>query len=309
MIGILTLTMAIDFIADPGQRQVGVSAGLIAILALAGFFFVQGRASTPLFDLAYAKRRTFWVAAVAGMIVFGSLMGVTYISQQFMQNVLGYSPLKSGATILPAAAAMIVTAPFSAKLISKLGSRITLLIGYAFLACSLLVCLLAWHDHAGIAAVESSIILMGAGVGFAGTPASHSLTSSVPVHKAGMASGTADLQRDLGGSVMQSLLGSILTAGYATSIAQQAAASHQHIPSSVIDEIQRSFAGAQAIAQRYPQHTAQIVAAAKDSFMQGSHWAYAAGLLAIGLGAVVVLVFFPNHANESKDLTAYTAEA
>ena len=54
---------------------------------------------------------------------------------------------------------------------------------------------------------------IGIGVGFAGTPASHSLTGSVPVQRAGMASGTADLQRDLGGAIMQSIFGALLTAG------------------------------------------------------------------------------------------------
>ena len=60
---------------------------------------------------------------------------------------------------------------------------------------------------------------MGIGVGFAGTPASHSLTGSVPVKRAGMASGTADLQRDLGGAIMQSIFGALLTAGYAAAAA------------------------------------------------------------------------------------------
>ena len=61
---------------------------------------------------------------------------------------------------------------------------------------------------------------VGIGVGLAGTPASHSLTGSVPVRRVGMASGTADLQRDLGGAIMQSIFGALLTAGYA-SAAQQ----------------------------------------------------------------------------------------
>ena len=60
---------------------------------------------------------------------------------------------------------------------------------------------------------------IGIGVGLAGTPASHSLTGSVPVHRAGMASGTADLQRDLGGAIMQSIFGALLTAGYAAAAA------------------------------------------------------------------------------------------
>ena len=51
----------------------------------------------------------------------------------------------------------------------------------------------------------------------------HSLTSSVPTRRAGMASGTADLQRDLGGAIMQSILGALLTAGYASVVATSVA--------------------------------------------------------------------------------------
>ena len=68
---------------------------------------------------------------------------------------------------------------------------------------------------------------IGAGVGLAGTPASHSLTGSVPVRRAGMASATADLQRDLGGAIMQSILGALLTAGYAAAFAKLIAGSSE----------------------------------------------------------------------------------
>ena len=308
LLGILSLTLAIDFVADPAERRASIIAGAIAIISLLGFFIAQRRVANPLFDLAYAKRRTFWVAAAAGLIVFGSLMGVTYVSQQFMQNVLGYSPLKAGATIVPAALSMILTAPLSAKLISRYGSRITLLIGYVFLFFALLVSLVSWNANASIWVVELSIVLMGAGVGFAGTPASHSLTGSVPVHRAGMASGTADLQRDLGGSVMQSLLGTILTAGYAVSIANQAAAAKQPVPTNVVAEIQRSFSGAEIIAKQYPTHANQIIEAAKSSFMDGSHWAYAAGLIAIVVGAIVVAIFFPGKTAEQSQFKQYQSE-
>ena len=71
----------------------------------------------------------FWVAACAGIIVFGSLMGAAFVSQQYLQNVLGYSTLEAGAAILPAALVMVVVAPRSAKLIEAHGSRFTLLCG------------------------------------------------------------------------------------------------------------------------------------------------------------------------------------
>lgn len=73
----------------------------------------------------------FWVAAVGGIIVFGSLMGALFIGQQFMQNVLGYSTFSAGFAILPAAVFMVLVAAPSARLVHAYGSRFTLLAGAA----------------------------------------------------------------------------------------------------------------------------------------------------------------------------------
>ena len=88
----------------------------------------------------------FWVAAVAGIIVFGSLMGAMFIGQQFLQNVLGYSTLQSGAAIIPAALAMVVAAPRSAKLVEARGARFTLLSGYVFVFLGFLTMFLLWDE-------------------------------------------------------------------------------------------------------------------------------------------------------------------
>ena len=142
-------------------------------------------------------------------------MGAMFVGQQFLQNVLGYSTLEAGAAILPAAVFMVLVAPRSAKLVEARGARFTLLSGYVFCLLGFLTMLLLWKDGISYWKVGLGYALIGIGVGFAGTPASHSLTGSVPVKRAGMASGTADLQRDLGGAIMQSILGALLTAGYA----------------------------------------------------------------------------------------------
>jgi hypothetical protein len=63
---------------------------------------------SPLYDLDVAGRRIFWVAACAGIIVFGTLMGAMFVGQQFLQNVLGYSTLDAGLAILPAACCMVL---------------------------------------------------------------------------------------------------------------------------------------------------------------------------------------------------------
>ena len=212
------LVLAINFAAVPDERTLAIGLLLLALAATGAFVLRERRAGNPLFDLQIAGRRIFWVATLAGIIVFGSLMAAMFIGQQFLQNVLGYTTLEAGAAILPAIVGMVIVAPRSAKLVESHGARFTLLIGYVFCLLGFLTMLLFWDDGTSYAAVGLGYAFIGTGVGFAGTPASHSLTGSVPVTKAGMASGTADLQRDLGGAIMQSLLGALLTAGYAAAV-------------------------------------------------------------------------------------------
>jgi MFS transporter, DHA2 family, multidrug resistance protein len=304
---VAALILAINFAAVPGAGALALGLAAIAIAATVAFVMRQRAARNPLYDLHIAARRTFWVAACGGIIVFGSLMGALFVGQQFLQNVLGYSALQSGAAILPAAVFMILVAPRSAVLVQARGSRVTLLAGYAACLLSFVVMLLLWRGGVSYWAVGLAYALVGIGVGLAGTPASHSLTGSVPVDRAGMASGTADLQRDLGGAIMQSIMGALLTAGYASAVAAAVAGSpnQQRIASSTESQLQKSFSGAESIAQQYPKHASQITQAAKAAFIQGDQWAYLAGIIAILLGAALIWFLFPTKDREIELLSQY----
>jgi EmrB/QacA subfamily drug resistance transporter len=307
---IAALVLAINLAPVPGKGAVAIGLGIVAIAATAAFVLRQRRARSPLYDLEVAGRRIFWVAACAGIIVFGSLMGAMFVGQQFLQNVLGYSTLDSGLAILPAAALMVVVAPRSAKLVESRGARFTLLVGYAFCVLGFLTMLLLWKDDIAYWKVGLGYALIGIGVGFAGTPASHSLTGSVPVRRAGMASGTADLQRDLGGAIMQSIFGALLTAGYAAAANAAIASSPEsaRVTDNVQAELTKSFSSAADTATQYPRYTDQIVAAAKTSFLQGDEWAYTAGIVAILLGAILVFFLFPRGDDEKRLLERYHDE-
>ena len=76
----------------------------------------------------------FWVAACAGIIVFGSLMAAMFVSQQYLQNVNGYLDARGRSGDPPAALVMVIVAPRSAKLVEARGARFTLLSGYVFLS-------------------------------------------------------------------------------------------------------------------------------------------------------------------------------
>jgi DHA2 family multidrug resistance protein-like MFS transporter len=307
---IAALVLGINLAPVPGKGALAIGLGLIALAAAGSFVIRQRRARSPLYDLDVAGRRIFWVAACAGIIVFGSLMGAMFIGQQFLQNVLDYSTLDSGLAILPAAVLMVIVAPRSAKLVETRGARFTLLVGYVFCVLGFLTMLLLWKEGIAYWKVGLGYALIGIGVGFAGTPASHSLTGSVPVRRAGMASGTADLQRDLGGAIMQSIFGALLTAGYAAAAGAAIASSSEgaKVTENVQGELTKSFSSAADVAQQYPRHSQQIIAAAKSSFLQGDELAYAAGIVAILLGAGLVYFFFPKRDEEQRLLERYNAE-
>ena len=309
---VAAVVVAINFAAVPDKGTLVFGLVVIALATGVAFVLRQRRAPNPLFDLKIAARRTFWVAALAGIIVFGSLMGAMFIGQQYLQNVLDYSTLDAGASILPAVVLMVLVAPRSAKLVEAKGARFTLLAGYVFCFLGFLAMLVLWNDDISYWPVGLAYGLIGVGVGFAGTPASQSLTSSVPVTRAGMASGTADLQRDLGGAIMQSILGALLAAGYASTFADQiselSSSQQAQISDSVQAELQKSFSSAAQTAERYPQYADQIITAAKTSFDQGQNWAYLVGLIAIVGGSALVFFFFPKRDEEKALLASYRAE-
>jgi MFS transporter, DHA2 family, multidrug resistance protein len=306
MIG--SLVVGINFITVPNLHTAAFVLFGVTAVVLVLFWLRQRRAANPLYDLKVAGRRTFWVAGCAGTIVFGSLMAIAFVNQQYLQNVLHYSSLEAGAAILPAVFFMVIVAPRSATLVHKNGSRATLLVGQAVLGLAFVFMLLLWKDGSAYWEVAIPLCLMGIGVGLAGTPSSNSLTGSVPVTRVGMASGTADLQRDLGGALMTSIFGALLTAGYASAMGTAIAQSGQNVTATTQSELELSYSSAVDLAKQYPQYQDQIVSAAKNAFLQGDKWAYTAGLIAVVIGASLVFFLFPKKKQEEEMRAAFHAE-
>ena len=297
--GVLSVVMisatviAITIAPSPGQGTTAIIIGFVALAALGAFVLRQRQAASPLYDLKVAARRTFWVAAVAGILVFGALVGALFIGQQYMQNVLGYSTWEAGLAIIPTAIFTVLAAPLSARLIERRGSRDALITGFVAVGLGFGVMLLLWDQRASYAVVALAYSLLGIGVGLAGPPASKSLTESVPVTRAGMASATADLQRDLGGAVLQAILGAVLTAGYAKAFTTQIADAPSTVSDSVVTQLTKSFSSAENVSTQYPQYADQIVSAARQSFIDGQQAAFAVGIVAMLIGLAVVWFGFP----------------
>jgi hypothetical protein len=125
-----------------------------------------------------------------------------------------------------------------------------------------------------------------------------------------MASGTADLQRDLGGAVMQSIFGALLTAGYASAFTKliEGNPNASKVSTEVEGQLTKSFASAANTAEQFPQYSQQIVAAARQSFVDGQDWAYLAGIIAVVVGMALVYFVFPRRDAERQLLAGYAAE-
>lgn len=304
MIGSIVLGLSTVFV--PTTRTFGVILLISAAVLIALFAWRQLTARSPLYDLKVARRRTFWAPAAAGLIVFGSLMGAMFVGQQFQQNILGYSTLEASLSIVPAGVGLLLVAPQSARLVLTRGSRFTMMLGYGFVLVGF-VTMLFWNETTPFWYVSIAYLVIGIGAGFAMTPASRAITESTPVRRIGMASATADLQRDLGGSVMQGVLGAILAAGFAHAFAKLISESSE--ASSISDQVtaalQASYASAVHVADQYPEYKDQIIQAAQQSLMTGAIAAYAVGAVAIALGAAVAWFFLPGKSSELELIASY----
>jgi len=300
---IATLIAAITFAPTPGQLTVSIVLFVISLIGFAAFYFYERHAANPIFSLVIAKRRTFWVAAIAGLIVFGSLMGAMFIGQQFLQNVLAYSPFEASIVVLPTAVMTAICGQLAGRVISARGSRISFLVGLAAIAASFAVMLATWQAGAWLGWVLIAYALIGVGVGFAATPASRALMGSVPPRRTGMGSAFLDLTRDFGGAVIQALMGVILAGVYAASLTKVFNSLPPDQASQLGDQaaqqIVSSYESAAQVATQFPQPEAQqIIEAASKAFTEGKSAAISVGLV-LTLGAVaLVYALFPRKADE-----------
>ncbi|MFT4307136.1 MAG: MFS transporter [Microbacterium sp.] len=310
--GVLSVVMvgsfvfSLSLVASRPTRVLALLGLVVSLVALVLFLWRQRASASPLYDLRIARRRLFWVPAVGGMIVFGSLVGAAFLGQQFLRNVIGASPAIAGLSALPCAVCLVGAAQLSARLVVARGSRFTMVSGYA-IVLAVFVSMFFWNQGTGHALVMTTFALLGVGAGLVLAPASRSLADSTPLRRVGMGSATSVLQRDLGGSVMQALFGTILAAGFSSGLAQRIADSAEasSIGAEVQSQLRSSFSSATEAARQFPQYTDQIIAAARESFLQGSLLVFVAGSVAVVLGGLVVLLSMPGRRAEHELIEEY----
>jgi len=183
----------------------------VAALGLVTFVVLEHRQRVPMLDLSLFKNSTFSGANVTMLLVALAMFGVFFFNSLYLGQVLGYSPIQTGATFLPLTVLIVFVAPLAGRFSDKIGSRWLMGAGLVLLSGSLLSFSTLGVDS-GFWDIVPGLVLGGFGMSLAMTPTTAAAMGSVPVDKAGVGSAVLNSMRQVGGSLGIALMGAIVAA-------------------------------------------------------------------------------------------------
>lgn len=217
LLGLLGTTYAVKAAAQPQTDWVQVLvAAVLGCVFLAVFVRRQRRIAHPLVDFGLLRDRGFSVGVIAALTCSIAFIGFQLVFSQWLQLVRELTPLQAGLQVMPIALASFVSGPLAGSWMERVGSRNIILLGMAMTTLGLLGVVFTYTAMGfGLLAC---LLLFGAGFGVAVTGASAAIMFNAPEDKAGMAASVEEVSYELGGSFGVALMGSLMTAVYASKL-------------------------------------------------------------------------------------------
>jgi len=239
------------------------------------------------------------------------MFGIFFFLTLYWQNIQGYSALQMGLRVLPLTGAIIVTAPLAGQVAGRIGSRWPMTFGMALGAAGMLL-LERTTPTTPYSALWWNMLILGVGMGSVMAPMTAAVTSTVPRQRAGMASGTTNATREVGGVFGIALLGAIVTHWFSRDLAGSLA--RFPLPEAARSRIVALAShGGGTVAGSAPSSIdpALVHRAIDTSFVYGIHVALGVSATALLCGAVLSAVFVGRGtvAHEETTATALAAEA
>jgi EmrB/QacA subfamily drug resistance transporter len=209
-IGLFALTYALIEANTYGWTS-GRIIGLFAVAAvgLTVFVLLELRQGVPMLDLSLFKDGTFAGANTVMLLVGLAMFGVFFYNSLFIQNIMGYSAVQTGATFLPMTMLIILVAPAAGKFSDRVGSRWLMAVGMILLSVSLFT-FSRLDSSSDFWNLLPGLLVGGLGMGFVMTPTTAAVMGSVPVDKAGVGSAVLNSMRQVGGSLGIAVMGAIV---------------------------------------------------------------------------------------------------
>jgi EmrB/QacA subfamily drug resistance transporter len=185
---------------------------------LAAFVVHERRTSDPMLPMEFFASRGFAVTNAVSLALYFGMFGSIFFLSQFMQNVLGNSPLQAGIKLLVWTGATMVVAPLAGVFSERFGSRLFMAAGLALQAIALGWLASEVSVHMSYLSLVGPFVLAGSGMGLVFAPSANAVLSSVRSDQAGQASGATNAIRELGGVLGIAVLATVFTShgGYAS---------------------------------------------------------------------------------------------
>lgn len=264
-------------------------AAAVGILAAAWFARWELRHERPLIDLRVFRNRAVAGSSMALLVTFVIIMGLFLVVVQFLQAVLGFSALRASIGLLPMAAMMMPMSTVAPRIAQRTGLRPMLAGGIAIVGVGLAATAMLASADGGYLTVLPGLMLIGLGAGMSMTPGTTAITGSLPEDKQGVASALNDTVREFGGAVGIALIGSMLNAGYSSSVASATEGLAPELARTVKDGI----GGAFAVAPQLGADAPRIIDAARHAFVDGWGLAMWVSAAVAFLGAFAAWFWIP----------------
>jgi EmrB/QacA subfamily drug resistance transporter len=183
----------------------------LAAVSLAAFVVLELRQRVPMLDLSLFRNPTFTGANTVMGLVGLAMFGIFFYNSLYLQNVLGYDAIQTGATFLPLTGFIILVAPIAGRFTDQIGPRWLVASGLTLLTGSLLL-FATLDESSSFWNILPGLVVGGLGMGITMAPTTTAAMSSVPVDKAGVGSAVINSARQVGGSLGIAIMGTVIAA-------------------------------------------------------------------------------------------------
>ncbi|CAN5655813.1 MFS transporter [soil metagenome] len=296
VVGLGSLVYAI--IEGPHHGWLSASSALwfgLATVFLVTFGVWEWRNRHPMLDLTLFTDRRFAVSSGGITLVFFAMFGVLFMLAQYLQGVLGYSPLGAAVRMLPFSAVMVAIAPQTPKFVGRFGANVVATAGLGLVALGMAGTALFGVDSSYLQ-LAVTLSVLAAGMALTMTPMTTQLMASVPRNRAGMGSATNDTTRELGGALGVAVLGSLITSKYTSGVTPAVAG----LADDVRKEATESLGGVFGVISRNlvpADEAGRLVDSAKQAFVDGLSLAAIVSAVVVGAAAIAVYKLLPRDSN------------